>query len=223
VKAAQRAVPLAIIHGKQDNIVAFSMAEYAATIFGEANWPAFRFLAEEKGAGHRFGLLPVGEAIAWLEAQASDDPVKLLDFAERQMKAKAYRDAIAAVNRARGMEKAPQARVEKLAKEIDAKAAPGAKEFLAKMSDAKSGPWIDAFLAYRDEFEFAPAAREAMEAFAKLRAEHEGPAKKLMNEAQAAFQKGVQNEGYAKYREVVEKHYASSAYCNAKRWISQRK
>ena len=35
-----RAVPLAIIHGKQDAVVSFSTGEYAATIFGEAGWPA---------------------------------------------------------------------------------------------------------------------------------------------------------------------------------------
>src|SRR5205823_2204614 len=101
LRAAQRAVPLAIIHSKQDSVVAFSMGEYAATIFGEAGWPAFRFFAEGSGAGHRFGLLPVGQAIRWLEAQSSEEPAKLLDFAEKSFKDKRYRDALAALSRAR--------------------------------------------------------------------------------------------------------------------------
>ena len=58
-------MPLAIIHGKQDPVVAFSMGQYAATIFGEAGWPAFRFVADDSSAGHRFALLPVGETIRW--------------------------------------------------------------------------------------------------------------------------------------------------------------
>src|SRR5579863_3955609 len=99
LRAAQRSVPLAIIHGKQDGAVAFSMGEYAAVLFGEAGWPAFRFFADDSGAGHRFGLLPVGQAIRWLEAQASDDPTRLLDFAEERIKSKGYRDAVAALNR----------------------------------------------------------------------------------------------------------------------------
>src|SRR6266536_1953555 len=103
VRAAQRGVPLAIVHGKQDLVVSFSSGEYAATIFGEAGWPAFRFFADPSAAGHRFGLLPVGQAIRWLEAQASDDPAKLLDFADQRLKAKGYRDAIAALNRARDL------------------------------------------------------------------------------------------------------------------------
>jgi hypothetical protein len=32
--------------------------------------------------------------------------------------------------------------------------------------------WIDDFLAYRDDFEFAPASREVMQAFEAVRAEH---------------------------------------------------
>src|SRR5207237_4615556 len=41
VRAAQRAVPLAIVHGKGDPLVDFDSAEYAAVLFGQAGWPAF--------------------------------------------------------------------------------------------------------------------------------------------------------------------------------------
>src|SRR5205085_4631884 len=100
LRAAQRDVPLAIVHGKQDPIVAFSTGEYGATIFGEANWPAFRFFADNSGAAHMFARLPIRDAIRWLEAQSSDDPIKLLSFAADSNKAKRYHDAIAALNRA---------------------------------------------------------------------------------------------------------------------------
>jgi predicted esterase len=232
VRAAQRAVPLAIVHSKADPVVAFSSGEYAATVFGEGGWPAFRFFVEEKGAGHRFGLLPVGPAIRWLEAQASDDANRLMAFAEQRVRAKEWRDGVAAVNRARGLVKAGdagmKARVERLAKEIDVKAAAGAKAFLPLVrggaaKDAKGQAWIDGFLAYRDEFEFAPAAGEVMRAFAALRAEHEGPAKKIMDEARAAFQQGQREEGYAKYREIVERYYAAASYRNVKRWAGEGK
>ena len=73
LRAAQRSVPLAIVHGKQDPMVGFSSGEYAAVVFGEAGWPAFRFFADASPAGHRFGLLPIGEAIRWLEASTADD------------------------------------------------------------------------------------------------------------------------------------------------------
>jgi predicted esterase len=224
VRAAQRAVPLAIIHSRQDPIVAFNMGEYAATIFGEANWPALRFFADNSGAAHMFGRLPVRDAIRWLEAQSSDDPAKLLAFAEESGKAKRYRDAIAAVNRAKALklDAAATARVERLTKDIDAKAAPGAKDFLKKIKDPKDNKWVDPFLTYRDDFEFAPAARDVMEAFSALRAEQEKPAAKSMNEARAAFQQGNKDQGYAKYQEIVDKYYAASSYRNAKRWLAER-
>lgn len=231
LRAAQRSVPLAIIHGKNDPAVAFSMGEYAAVIFGEGGWPAFRFFADASGAGHRFGLLPVGEAIRWLEAQTAIDQARLVGFAEQRMKVKGgNRDAVAALNRARALfpvdgGAAAQARLDELCRAVDDKAAAGAKQFLPKIRDGQpeGKTWIDDFLAYRDDFEFAPGAREVMQAFDALRAEHNGPAQKALNEANAAFQQGKRDEGYAKYQEIVDQHYAAASYRNVKRWLAERK
>jgi predicted esterase len=242
LRAAQRAVPLAIVHGKQDRVVAFSSGEYAATLFGEAGWPAFRFLADDTGAGHMFARLPVGEAIRWLEAHASDDPAKLLDFAEQRLRAGGYRDAVAAVNRVTTLAPADPGvteRLDRLTRQIEAKAGPPAAEFLPRITAAAAASggdrdgngdegddgkrWIDDFLAYRDDFEFAPAAADVMRAFAALRAEHEGSARTAVDEARAAFQHGRRDDGYAKYRQVVDEHYAASSYRNVKRWLAERK
>lgn len=225
LKAAQRAVPLAIVHSKQDNVVPFSSGEYAATLFGESAWPAFHFFADGSGAGHRFALLPVGEAIRWLDAQSSDDPTRLLSFAEQRFKAKGYRDAVAALNRAGTLKLtgAQRERVDKLARQVDAKAAPGAKKFLPLVREAKDNAWVDEFLVYRDDFEFAPAAREVMEAFNTLRAKHDKPARKALDEANAAFRQGNRDAGYEKYREIVEQYYASATYRNVKRWLAEAK
>jgi len=226
LRAAQRSVPLAIIHGKNDPVVSFSSGEYAATVFGEAGWPAFRFFADDSPAGHQFALLPVGESIRWLEAQASDDTGRLLDFAEQRLKAKGYRDAVAALNRAGTLkpDEAAKARLDRLAQSVDAKAGAGAAEFLSKIRASEPGKtWIEAFLVYRDDFEFAPVAREVMQAFDALRGEHEGPAKQSLAEANAAFQQGKPEEGYAKYQEIVDKAYAASSYRNVKRWLAELK
>jgi predicted esterase len=231
LRAAQRTVPLAIIHGKDDPIVDFSSGEYAAIVFGQAGWPAFRFFADASQAGHRFALLPIGEAIRWLEAQTTDDPARLLDFAELRMKDQdGFRDAVAAVNRARALKldstgDVAKTRLERLSREVDAKAAAGAKQFLPKIRDdqREGKSWIDAFLAYRDDFEFAPAAYEVMQAFDALRAKHDGPAQKALNEANAAFRQNKRDEGYAKYQEIVDDHYAATSYRNVKRWLAERK
>ena len=98
LKAAQRAVPLAIVHGKTDPMVGFDSGSYAAGLFLDAGWPAIRFFADDNG-GHMFARLPVGPAIRWLETMSSNDPKTLLDFADRRLKESAHRDAIAAVLR----------------------------------------------------------------------------------------------------------------------------
>ena len=94
--------------------------------------------------------------------------------------------------------------------------APAAKQFLSKIRDGQQQgkAWIDAFLVYRDDFEFAPAAREVIQAFDALRAEHNGPAQKALNAAHAAFQQGKRDEGYAKYQEIVDKYAAAALYRN---------
>ena len=42
-------------------------------------------------------------------------------------------------------------------------------------------------------------------------------------EARQSFQQGKQDEGYAKYQEIIEKYYASPLYRNVKRSLEERK
>jgi predicted esterase len=221
---AQRSVPLAIVHGRNDPMVNFGMGSYAAGAFGESNWPAFHFFTSDT-AGHMFARLPVGEAIRWLESLSSDDPEGLLSFAEKQLAAGRYRDAIAALRRAKTLKLTdPQKlRADNLAKPIDAKAKAGADEFLPKIKKNADGSWVDGFLAYRDEFEFADAAREVMGAFEALRKQHEPAAQKTFGEALTAFQQGKRDEGFAKYQEIVDKDYAASRYRNIKEQLKSRR
>ena len=163
-------------------------------------------------------LLPVGEAIRWLEAMASDDPKVLVDFAEKQAKAGQYRDAIAALRKAKGLKQADavKQRADRLRASIDTKAKAKASEFLIKIKANRNSSWVDGFLAFRDEFEFADGARAAMDAFEALRKKQEPDAQRPFQEAIMLFRQGKQAEGYAKYQEIVDKDYASARYRNIK-------
>lgn len=223
LRAAQRAVPLAIVHGRNDPVVGFGMGDYAAKRFGDASWPALRLFADDT-AGHMFARLPVAQAIRWLEAMASDDAAKLVEFAEEGAKDGRWRDAIAAAKRARSLKpEGPSVdRLAKVASAIDAKAASEASKYADLIRTNADGSWIDGFLAFRDEFEFADASRDAMEAFAKLRAEHTKPAQTLMNEARGLFGQGKRNDGYAKYKEIADKYYAAPSYRDVKAALAAR-
>jgi predicted esterase len=224
LRKAQRSVPLAIVHGRNDPMVDFDLGRYAATLFADAGWPAVHFFTSDT-AGHMFARLPVGEALRWLESMASDDPETLLGFAEKQAKPGSYRDAIAALHRARALKLSDSQKrgADGLGAAIDAKAKAGADELLPKIRRNADNSWIDGFLAYRDEFAFADTAREAMDAFESLRKQHEPQAQRAFSEARAAFQQGKSDQGYAKYQEIVDKDYTSTLYRNAKEWLKARK
>lgn len=224
VIGAQRAVPLAIVHGRNDPVVAFSMGDYAARQFGDASWPALRFFTDDDDA-HMFARLPVDRAIRWLEVMASDDPARLSEFAEERAKDGGWRDAIAAVARAHALK--PQGttadRIAKVEAAIDARASPDGKMYAEKIRANADASWVDGFLVYREQFEFASAAQEAIRAYATLRVLQTEPAQKLMNEARGLFQQGKRDEGYAKYREIAEKYDASPLYRDVKKALADRK
>ncbi len=139
LRAAQRSVPLAIVHGKNDPNVDFSGARYAAGLFGENGWPGLLLFTSDT-AGHMFMRLPVGEAIRWLEAMTSDDPEVLVGFAEKQAEAGRYRDATAALRRLAGLKRADaqKQRADRLRASIDARAKAKADELLPEQKRSGS-------------------------------------------------------------------------------------
>ena len=224
LRAAQRLVPLAIVHARNDPVQDFGMSRYAAGVFGDHGWPGLRLFASETAA-HMFMRLPVGEAIRWLEAMASDDPEVLVAFAEKQAGAGRSRDAIAALRNLKGLKQADavKQRADRLRASIDARAKAKADEFLPRIKANADGSWIDDFLAFRDEFEFADGARAAMDAFEALRKQQEPAAQRAFQEANMLFRQGKPDEGYAKYKEIVDKDYASTRYRSVKEQLKARK
>jgi RNA polymerase sigma factor (sigma-70 family) len=225
LRTAQRSVPLAIVHGKNDpNIDFASGGQYAANLYGENGWPCVHLFASET-AGHMFMLLPVGEAIRWLEIMASQEPKVMIDFAEKQAHDGHYRDAIAALRKVNDLKQTPaeRQRADHVRGSIDTKAKAKANEFLIKIRSNRNGSWVDGFLAFRDQFEFSDGARPVMAAFEALRKKQEPDAQRLFNEANVQFRQGNQAGGYAKYQELVEKDYASSRYRTVKEQLKARK
>ena len=169
-------------------------------------------------------LLPVGEAIRWLEAMASDDPKVLVDFAEKQAGAGRYRDAIAALRKAKGLKQpdAVKQRADRLRASIDTKAKAKADEFLHQDQGeperlvGRRLPGLPRRVRVR---------RRRPRGDGRLR----GPAQEAgagrpapFQEAIMLFRQGNQAEGYAKYQEIVDKDYASTRYRNIKEQLKAR-
>ncbi len=224
IRAAQRKVAFAVVHGENDEIVGFDQGKGTYDSFLGDGFPMLRFLSHPT-AGHMFALLPVDQAIQWLESMTSDDPGALVAFAERQAAAKEWKDAIAAAERARSIDKSGRngSKIKALLEAADKAAAPKASALEKAIASAKDDSWVADFTAFRAQFEFADAARGAMAAWRKLRAEHEKPAETLFYSARGDFNAGKEDDGYRKCEELVARYYASSYYAYAKVWLKNRK
>ena len=219
------AVPLAIIHGKNDPVMGFGMGQYAATLFGEAGWPAFHFFTDDNGRSH------VRPPPGWpRDPLARDDVVERSQEADRLRRRARRQGRLPRRDRRTRPRQIAQAQTPRrrnapmmLTKTIDAKAAPGAAKYSSLIRRRRTAPGSTGSWPIATNSSSLRRHSEVMAAFAELRKSHDSAAKKAFGEARRLFQQGKQDEGYAKYKEIVEKDYASSLYRIVKRWLDERK
>ncbi len=216
-RAAQRRMAIAHIHGETDNLVEFTSGIYCSEAFQDADFPRLRLFTDPT-AGHRFMFLPVEEAVRWLEVMSSGDTERLVSLAEERLKEKDTRDAAAAARIARelGVQGKLADRVAAVMKKVDAAAEKEAKTLETVIARNANGRWVDAFWDFRRDFGTSDRAVSVLEAYAKLREEHQPEAERLFREA-----RNEQNDSRRekKQREIVEKWYASSYYKLVSRWL----
>ena len=110
---------------------------------------------------------------------SSDDSNRLVAVAESSIESENYRDAVAALRRLERIDTDEQ--VKESAVELMDKITAAANPQLAKLTAAitanKNGEWADDFLEFRNQFEFAPCARELMQMHEELRLIHQEPAR----------------------------------------------
>jgi pimeloyl-ACP methyl ester carboxylesterase len=214
VRAAQRSLALAPIHGREDTVVEFSAGQYCVDRLRDGGFPTLRFFAPER-VGHQFAWLPVEPAVRWLDAMTSGDALRLLELAEGELDAGRFRSATAAALRAQAAGATTQA-VERLHARVDAAATGEAARLLAAIEGNEDGTWVPAFLEFRASFAFTPVARPVMEAYAALRTQHAGPADEAFYGARREQDPG-KREPY--YRRIVEQFYASKWYPLVRGWL----
>jgi predicted esterase len=209
---AQKRTALAIVHGRADPVVEFSMSENAHFSYVDAAFPMVR-LFDPKEGDHRFIFLPVREAIEWCDAVTQTDAKKLQPASALLLKEEDWRGASHASRASKAtaiskqVETAAAARAKTLAKEM------------AKPGDA----WVLDFFDFRAKFGLTDAARPLLAAYDRLRADHDRPAGQLFWAARDDFNGGRKDAGYRKYEEIVAKHFGSRWYWYAKRSLNNRK
>lgn len=219
VRAAQRRVPFAIVHGQKDDVVEFSAGTWSRDSLLDGGFPMLRLFAPEN-AGHPWAFLPVDEAVRWLDQWNAAEPETLLAFARDSAEDGRPRDALAAL--ARLDEKKPKPPLlkssQELRAELEAAARPTLERLAPLVSANADGAWVEDFLAFRDEYGLAPSAARLMQSFATLRARQQEKADELFyaarNERDAKKRRGM-------HEELVEKYYASSWYRLVKGWLEE--
>jgi len=224
VRRLQRETPLVIVHAKNDNVVKHSYSSYAFSGFLDDGFPMIR-LIDETQVGHAFGLLPIDDAIQWLELMSSDEPAEIVQSIDELVQQGRMRDAVALLNRLELMQ--VDAEIIEPANAIRAQIEDKIKQQSARFRDLikvnENADWVEPFLEFRSEYQFAPTADEAMQEFTRLRQQHEEPAEKIFNEARVLFRDQNADAGYDKYQEIVDNYYASTSYQRVKKWIADRK
>lgn len=213
VRESQRKMAWAPMHGQADPVVEFSGGEWCFERFVDGGFGTLRFFAPEE-VGHQFAWMPVDEAVTWLDTMTGDDAEALIELARAELKAKRYRSATAAALRA---EELGSGEASAIHRQVDQQAIDMADRLESAISRNRDADWVEDFWEFRKDFAFTPAASVAMDAYAKLRAEQAKPADEAYYSARRMEDDAARQE---KYREIVERYYASRWYPVVKPWLT---
>ena len=89
LQKAQRNTPMAIIHGKQDQVVRYSTGEYNYNRYLAHGYPMVRFI--NPNMGHPYDFLPIGEAVRYLDMMSTRDAEALAKYANEMVAKKNWR------------------------------------------------------------------------------------------------------------------------------------
>jgi predicted esterase len=214
----QRATPMAIVHGRNDRVVAFSVGEYCYERLRTYDFGRVRFFDPQ--SPHAYDFLPIGEVVAWLDAMSTDDRSILAAAADAAASANNWRSVGAALARAKAIN--AESALDKALDRFNDAAKLRLDEFASAIRDNKDGAWIDDYLAWQDQFILAAAAQPVIEEFRKLRAQHDAAAEPIIRDARQAARSGNQSAAREKYQQIVDQYYASHGYGTAKRPLARQ-
>ncbi|MCA8964412.1 MAG: hypothetical protein H6838_07145 [Planctomycetes bacterium] len=214
-QAKQHRVPVAVMHGERDQVVDYESGVYCNLRMIDGDFPFVRFFHPDK-IGHQFGLMPVDEAIAWLDAASSDEPERLVAFAEKQAEDMWWRDVGATLTRLREL-RAPaslSSRIDAVAAKLEKAAAEEAGKLRAAIEKDGSGKWIDEWLEWRTEYATSRAAEPAVAAYAALRKKQEKRGDELFGEWRGSEKK----DRATAFDKIAAEAFATRWYPAVKLW-----
>jgi predicted esterase len=215
VARTQREIPIAVIHGRDDPVVAFSQGQHAYGCFRASGWQKLRLFAPD-GIGHMFMASPVEEALAWLDAMnGRADAAATATMAEAWSIAGEWGWVLAAA-------RAPKSPVAALAKGAEAAAAAAAPAMKAALQ-GKPAEWVPQWLEFWRVHGATAAAKPLVSVYLDRRQKQAAAGRHLFAEAKSLFRQEKRAAGYATLEKLLaeapctyEAHYAIA-------WLAERK
>jgi hypothetical protein len=209
----QREIPIAVIHGKADPVVAYSQGEHAYDCFRAMGWTKLRLFAPAN-LNHMFMLAPIDEAIEWLDAMNGRNEAKSLTLAAKWSKEGEWGwvRQVAAASRSGAL-------LQRSVEDAAAKAVPAITQALK----GKPADWILKWPDFWRVYGGTNAAKPLVDDYLAQREKERGAAVGLFNQSQVLFRSNKADEAYKileKLRDEAPHTY--QAYF-ASKWLSEKK
>jgi hypothetical protein len=213
VSKKQKEIPIAVIHGKADPVVAFSQGEHAYDCFRAMGWTKLRLFAPTN-LNHMFMLAPIDEAIEWLDAMNGRNEAKSASLAAQWAKAGEWGWVwhVAATSRSGTV-------LQRSAEDAAAKAVPNMVQTLK----GKPADWVPKWVEFWRVFGATNAARPLVNNYLAQREKQRSAALGLFNESQTLFRSNKADEAYKALEKLREEApYTYHGYFACK-WLADKK
>lgn len=209
----QREIPIAVIHGQADPVVAYSQGEHAYDCFRAMGWTKLRLFAP-KNLNHMFMLAPIDEAIEWLDAMNGRIDPKL-----SVLSAKWSREGEWGWIGAAGRASKSGTMLARAAEDAATKAVPAITTALK----GKPADWIPKWIEFWRIYGDTNAAKSLVTAYLAARATQRDAAAKLFNEAQGDFRASKKDEAYKVLEKLRDESPNTYQGYFAWKWLSEKK
>jgi predicted esterase len=210
----QKEIPIAVIHGKTDPVVAFSQGEHAYDCFRAMGWTKLRFFAPAN-LNHMFMLAPVDEAIEWLDAMNGRNEQKGLSLASTWAKSGEW----GWVWHATKASKFGAISLQKSVEDAAAKAVPAITAALK----GKPADWIPKWVEFWRVYGETNAAKPLIANYLAQRDQQRANATRLFNESQVLFRSDKRDDAYKVLEKLRDEGPFTYQGYFAWKWLSEKK
>jgi poly(3-hydroxybutyrate) depolymerase len=212
--ARHKEIPIAVIHGKADPVVAFSQGEHAYDCFRAMGWTKLRLFAPAN-LNHMFMLAPIDEAIDWLDAMNGLNEKKSLTLTSKWARegewgwvwhtAKASKSG---------------ALLQKSAEDAAAKAIPAITEALK----GKPADWVPKWVEFWRVYGATNAAKPLVANYlAQREQQRAAAAARLFNESQVLFRSQKRDDAFKVLEKLRDEGPSTYQGYFACKWLSEKK